>query len=84
MSIFDFYHNDDLGVLYNIYKQGQYLCYPFLPNENAMCVKHFSQIHTLTLEILNLCHKNTSIHGKIVNLQCKFFLYLPQSLFVEG
>ena len=22
VSIFDFYHNDDIGVLYNIYKQG--------------------------------------------------------------
>ena len=25
VSIFDFYHHDDLGVLYNIYKQGNFI-----------------------------------------------------------
>ena len=44
VSIFDFYHNDDLGVLYNIYKQGQYFCHRFLPNENAVCKTFLNSI----------------------------------------
>ena len=36
VSIFDFYHNDDLGILYNIYKQGN--CSAFSKFTLIICI----------------------------------------------